>query len=128
MLAPSDEKPIGQKAPLCLLPLDPLGAVSGAMEYGIASGRTAWNWIERGADNERRMEEYVSAALRHTLAIIDPSKDEFDDDSGIHHAAHACASLLIYLHKRGISYTSRKEPKHDNVTSTPPPQFDSLLY
>ena len=117
---PQDLKPIGQKAPLALLPLGSLGAVAGVFEHGSLK-YTKWNWQD-DSQAQARMEELLNATLRHVFAINDPSQDEFDEESGIHHAAHAVASLLIYLHKGGITYTPTKllETQTDVSTTTTP--------
>lgn len=101
-----DLKPVGQKAPLYLLPLLPLGAVAGVMEHG-ATKYARWNWMD-DSQAQARMEELVGAVMRHALAVFDPSQDEFDEESGIHHMAHVACGALIYLHKRGISYQPSK--------------------
>lgn len=98
----SDLKPIGAKAPLQLLPLAPLRAISAAMEHG-ATKYEPWNWIDN-SQPQARIDELYGALLRHTLAASDPSQDDYDEESGLHHIAHAGACVLILLHKMGIDY------------------------
>jgi hypothetical protein len=50
----------------------------------------------------------LAAALRHLTAVTDPSEDSIDEESGLHHATHAVASLLIYLWKEGEDYRPSK--------------------
>ena len=115
-----DLKPVGQKAPLYLLPLRPLGAVAGVMEHG-ATKYARWNWMN-DTQAQARMEELVGAVMRHALAVFDPSQDEFDEESGIHHMAHVACGALIYLHKRGISYQPSlliKKPEWASTSTLP---------
>lgn len=57
----------------------------GAQKYG------PYNWRE----NKVRMTVYISAAMRHLLALLDG--ENTDPESGQPHAAHACACLAIIL-------------------------------
>lgn len=97
-----DLKPIGVKAPMSLLPRAPLGAIAGVFEHG-AIKYGPWNWQDK-SQPQARIEELHNALLRHTLASGDPSEDDFDDESRIHHLAHAGACILILLFKLGIDY------------------------
>jgi predicted mannosyl-3-phosphoglycerate phosphatase (HAD superfamily) len=85
----SDLKPIGIKAPLNLLPRGPLCAIAGVMEHGSVK-YAPWNWQDIN-QAQAEVDEIYAALLRHTLAASDPSQDDFDDESGIHHLAHAGA-------------------------------------
>lgn len=122
----SDEKPTQVKAPLHLLPARSLRAVAAAMEHG-AIKRTPWNW--QNYDNlEVRKAEYISAAMRHLTALADPSESDNDDGpegSGLNHAAHAVAGLLIYLWIAGEDYKpSRLKAKKWEWTISVPPHWD----
>lgn len=64
--------------------------VAKAMENG-ATKYGPYNW----RDKKVRMTIYVSAAMRHLLALLDG--EDFAADSGVHHAAHAAACLGIIL-------------------------------
>lgn len=118
----ADLKPTGVKAPLDLLPARSLRAVAAAMEHGVLSKGVAWNW--QVLDNlEERKREYAAAAMRHILCLTDPSEDSNDTGpggSGLNHATHAVASLLIYLWLAGEDY--RPSPLKSR-TSTPVPTF-----
>ena len=98
-----DLKPRGVKAPLHLLPLHPLAAVAGAIEHGAVK-YAPWNWQDPRANPE----EYLGAALRHLYATADPSQPDLDEESGIHHVAHAGASVVIYLYQIGAGYVPTK--------------------
>ena len=64
-----------------------------AMENG-ASKYGPFNWRQKKV----RATIYISAAMRHLYAFLDG--EDFADDSGIHHAAHAAACLGIILDAR----------------------------
>lgn len=105
-----DLKPRGTKAPLWLLPLTPLKAISAAMEDG-ATKYAPWNWV--GQTDDWR-ETYASALLRHALAYSDPTQDDYAPDSKIHHLAHAAACILILLHHEGVDYPA-KAPEYQRL-------------
>lgn len=106
-----DLKPIGQKAPLNLLPAAPLRAISAAMEHG-AIKYAPWNFQDT-SQPQARIAELYAALLRHTLAASDPSQPDLDTESGLHHIAHAGACVLLLLYKLGIDYTPSKLVKHE---------------
>lgn len=66
--------------------------VAKTMEHG-ARKYSKFNW--RDEDKKVRMTVYLSAALRHILALADGEDNA--PDSGLPHAAHAAASLGIIL-------------------------------
>lgn len=101
-----DLKPVGVKAPLALLPRDALCAIAGVIEHGAVK-YAPWNWQD-GDLPQARIEEYYSAMLRHIYAASDPSKEDMDEESGIHHLAHAGACILILMWKLGIDYQPSK--------------------
>ena len=98
----SDLKPRGVKAPLNLLPLKPLKAISGAMEHGAVK-YAPWNWQDVQKP-QAEIDELYAALLRHTFAASDPSQPDIDDESGLHHLTHAGACVMILLYKLGIDY------------------------
>lgn len=104
-----DLKPIGVKAPLDLLPAKPLRAISAAMEYG-AIKYEPWNWQDT-SNNAKRVREQLAALLRHVLSASDPSEPDYDEESGLHHLAHAGACVMILLYKLNIDYQSSKIKK-----------------
>jgi hypothetical protein len=105
----SDLKPKGVKAPLHLLPAAPLRAISAALEHGNLK-YAPWNW--QSVENmDAEVHELLSALLRHTLACGDPSEDDHDEDSGLHHMAHAGACVLLILSKLGIDYVPSRQKK-----------------
>ena len=99
---PEDLKPIGVKPPLALLPKVPLEAISAAIEHGAVK-YAPWNWQDP-SQPQARIEELHNALLRHTYASSDPSQDDWDEESGLHHLVHAGACILILLYKLGIGY------------------------
>lgn len=66
--------------------------VAKCMEHG-ARKYSKFNW--RDADKKVRMTVYLSAALRHLMALADGEDNA--PDSGLPHAAHAAASMGIIL-------------------------------
>lgn len=113
----SDLKPRGVKAPLNLLPALPLQAIAGAMEHGAVK-YAPWNWqdIEQP---QAELDELVAAILRHATAVADPSRSDYDEESGIHHLAHVGAGVLIYLWKAGIGYQPSKLLKEEPSAPVP---------
>lgn len=101
-----DIKPLGVKAPLHLLPFKPLCAIAAAMQHG-AIKYAPWNWQDNSHMADRTDELY-GALMRHTLAASDPSQDSHDEESGLHHLAHAGACVLILLFKLGVGYVPSK--------------------
>ena len=98
--AARDLKPRGLKAPMHLLPYRPLRAIVGALHDG-GTKYAPENWREARGDHR---EVYGSALRRHVSAYIDPDYSDFDDDSGLHHLAHAGACVLILLYHEGVDY------------------------
>ena len=102
----SDLKPVGVKAPLNLLPLRPLRAISAAMQHG-ALKYEPWNWTDPG-QAQARIDELHAALLRHSLASSDPTQPNADEESGLHHLAHAGACIVLLLYKMGLDYEASK--------------------
>lgn len=73
-----------------LIPWDAMASVAYVMEYG-AKKYGDHNWKQ--VPNAR--ERYVNAAHRHWVAMVDGPA--YDDESGVHHAAHAVCCLLFVL-------------------------------
>lgn len=97
----SDLKPVGVKAPMNLLPARPLRAIAAAMEHGAVK-YAPWNWQED--TDQATIDELYAAAMRHLTKASDPSEDDFDDESRLHHLTHLGACVLILLFKLGIDY------------------------
>jgi hypothetical protein len=72
-----------------LIPPQPLLEVARVYTYG-ADKYGADNW--RNAPSLRR---YLAAAQRHVLAFQDG--EDLDDESGLHHLAHAACNMLIMM-------------------------------
>ena len=98
----SDLKPMGIKAPLHLLPLRPLRAISAVMQHGAVK-YSPWNWTDRSLP-QARIDELYGALLRHVLAASDPTQHDYDEESGLHHLCHAGACIMILLFKLEIDY------------------------
>ena len=109
--SPDDLKPRGVKAPIALLPYVGLGVIAAALEYGAMKYR-AWNWQEHYPDEteETIRQVYGGACLRHIYQWTDPSQDDYDDESGLHHLAHAGACIMIAIWRLGLTYYAPKEP------------------
>lgn len=95
-----DLKPRGLKAPLDLLPLRPLRAISGAMLHG-ARKYAPWNWTENTNDWRAT---YTAALLRHAHAYADSTEPDADPESGLSHLAHAGACVMILLFHAGVDF------------------------
>lgn len=80
------------KPDLSLVPPALIIWVAKCMENGAKRYSKA-NW--RNEDQKVRMTVYLSAALRHVLALVDG--EDCASDSGLPHAAHAAASMGIIL-------------------------------
>lgn len=117
----SDLKPRGVKAPLNLLPLKPLKAISGAMEHGAVK-YAPWNWQDV-QQPQAEIDELYAALLRHTFAASDPSQSDFDDESGLHHLCHAGACVLILLYKLGLDYQPSLFLKENPDATFPAPDY-----
>lgn len=98
----SDLKPLGEKAPLNLLPATPLRAISSVMQHGSVK-YAPWNYVDN-SQAQARTDEQLAALLRHVCKASDPTQSDYDDESGLHHLAHAGACVLILLQKLGIDY------------------------
>lgn len=71
-----------------LLPFGPLDDIVATMTYGAAKyDRDNWKYVEG--------HRYQAAALRHISAYM--QGDIHDDETGIHHLAHACANLIFIM-------------------------------
>lgn len=79
------------KPPLHLLPLAGLAPVAKVMEHGAEKYGEVANWRRLGPN----LTIYLSAALRHIYAMADG--EDLDRDTGLSHAAHAAACMLIIL-------------------------------
>lgn len=112
-----DLKPVGVKAPLSLLPRGPLCAISAAIEHGAVK-YAPWNWQDENQP-QAQIAEFHSALLRHTLASSDPSQGDYDEESGLHHLAHAGACVMIMLWKLGIDYKPSKFITNPPAEETP---------
>lgn len=91
-----------------LLPAEALFLVARTMAYGNGqNGRSPGDWKQVYATGDpAKLEELREKALRHLLQLQD---ETFDQESGLHHAAHAAADLLILLAcwiKNGLDLTS----------------------
>ena len=98
----SDLKPLGEKAPLNLLPAAPLRAISSVMEHGGVK-YAPWNYTDN-SQAQARIGEQLAALCRHAFKVSDPTESDYDDESGLHHLAHVGACVLILLMKLGIDY------------------------
>jgi len=79
-----------KKPPIHLIPPVALAHEAMAMkDGGIKYG--PYNW----RTNSVIATIYISAAMRHLLALLDG--EDYADDSGVHHAAHARACMGIFL-------------------------------
>jgi Domain of unknown function (DUF5664)/Domain of unknown function (DUF4406) len=78
------------KPQLNLVPSSLIIHVAKAMENGAAK-YGPYNW----RDKKVRTTIYIAAAQRHLLSLLDG--EDFAQDSGIHHAAHAAACMGIIL-------------------------------
>lgn len=123
-----DLKPVGVKAPLALLPRNALCAIAGVIEHG-AQKYAPWNWMDN-SQAQARVEELHNALLRHVYSSSDPSQPDIDEESGIHHLAHAGACILILLYKLGIDYVPsnfvKAQRDEGTTTMTEPPEFETV--
>jgi dATP/dGTP diphosphohydrolase/uncharacterized protein DUF4406 len=78
------------KPQLDLVPSSLIIHVAKAMENGAAK-YGPYNW----RDKKVRATIYIAAAQRHLLSLLDG--EDFAQDSGVHHAAHAAACMGIIL-------------------------------
>lgn len=90
------------KAPLHLLPAAALEAASAAFLDG-ACKYEPWNWGPSHGTREE-IEAYAASAMRHLLAFTDPTRADYDAESGLHHVAHAIAATMIVAAKLGLEY------------------------
>jgi hypothetical protein len=81
------------KPQLNLVPSSLIIHVAKAMENGAAK-YGPYNW----RDKKVRATIYIAAAQRHLLSLLDG--EDFAQDSGVHHAAHAAACMGIILDAR----------------------------
>lgn len=79
-----------KKPPVDLVPPALIINVAEAMRNG-AEKYGPYNW----RDNAVQARIYVGAAMRHLLAWLDG--EEYTEDSGVHHLAHAAACIGILL-------------------------------
>lgn len=74
-----------------LLPLKEVEEVVRVLMYGAGRyGADNWQHVEDGPTR------YYNAAMRHLAA--DQQGTKYDAESGLHHLAHAIASLLFRMH------------------------------
>jgi hypothetical protein len=111
----ADLKPQGIKAPLGLLPLRGLAGIAAAMEFG-SKKYLPFNWQDTYPDESEYAirQTYGGAALRHILAWTDPSEDDIDPESGVHHLFHAGACVLIAIWRLGLGYAKPNDPKSEH--------------
>lgn len=114
----SNMKPqAGNKSRMSLLPFRALEAVASAFHHG-AIKYEPWNWME-GHDPTR----YADALLRHVHAFADPTLPDYDEESGLHHLAHAGACVLILLTYLHVGW---QQPKNAKETDVPKPVLPKI--
>lgn len=101
-----DSKPPKRhKARLSILPARPLRAIAAAFEHGLAKGYERDSWR---AERDDWRDEYGSALQRHVTSYLDPGEPNEDDESGLHHLAHAGACVMILLWREGVDWKRSK--------------------
>ena len=106
----------GEKPMMQLLPPNALVEVAKVLTFG-AKKYSPGNW--KYVDNLQ--ERYTGAALRHIFAIM--AGENTDDDSGLHHLAHAICCLLFKLEdeiEKGKSERSREVDFSQHLTCDKP--------
>lgn len=105
-----DNKPRGVKSPMFLLPWKALRAAAAVFLHGDHkyNGRSWAMPPKDEEEKEARLQEYISACGRHLTDITDPNASDIDGESGLHHALHAIACLLIYCYILGLDYEKPK--------------------
>jgi hypothetical protein len=76
------------KLPLRLVPPVAMARLAEALANG-AEKYGPYNWRSKGVS----LSVYLEASLRHTFAYMDG--EDYAEDSGVHHLAHAMACLAI---------------------------------
>lgn len=104
-------KPSRIKAALDLLPARPLRAISAAFLDG-ATNYEPWDWLHA---DEKKIQEWKAALLRHVTSYVDPTENDFDKKSGLHHLAHAGATVMILLYHAGVDFVQPKKKDQDDV-------------
>lgn len=89
---PMGSKDTAGKVPFDLLPLSALESLARAMEYG--AGKYGRDNFKKGLSKSN----LIGAAVRHIAKL--QSGEERDPESGVDHAGHAMANLLIYEYLR----------------------------
>lgn len=84
-----------KKAPLRLVPPALIIETAAAMRNG-AEKYGPYNWREKAVS----LMTYIEAAQRHLLAFADG--EDFAEDSGVHHLAHAAACMAIIMDAMSI--------------------------
>ncbi len=90
------------KPPLSLLPPEAMLEIAkvfghGGRKYGIG------NWRRHGVNGDGldARNRYLSAAMRHIVSMM--KLQDSDDESGLLHAAHAAACMMILIELRQAS-------------------------
>ena len=81
----------GGKLDWSLLPIEPIEDVIEVLMFG-ATKYAPDNW--KHVDDAKR--RYYNAAIRHLTAL--KKGEMIDEESGLHHAAHAACCLLFLIH------------------------------
>jgi Domain of unknown function (DUF5664) len=108
------------KAPLSLVPVDALIEIAQVFRFG-AQKYAAFNWT--GGFAHRRL---YDAALRHIMSSV--AGEDFDEESGRDHLAHAgCCILMLLAHRiRGLGSDDRG-PKENRREAFATPLQEALL-
>ena len=87
----------GKKPRWSLLPAGTIQQIIAVLEFGAAKyTENNWQYVDRGP------ERYYDALMRHTHAWRDGEKN--DQESGLHHLAHAgcCLLFMLWLDDKGV--------------------------
>jgi hypothetical protein len=87
----------GKKPRWSLLPAGTVQQIIAVLEFGAAKyTENNWQYVDRGP------ERYYDALMRHVHAWRDGEKN--DQESGLHHLAHAgcCLLFMLWLDDRGV--------------------------
>lgn len=98
----TNRKPRSGKAPLALLPIRPLRAISAAFAEG-AKKYEPDNWRDDTPDFRA---VYGSALRRHVGSYLDRDEPDSDLETGVHHLAYAGACVMILLWHEGVDYAA----------------------
>jgi hypothetical protein len=78
-----------------LLPFTAIREVAKVLTWAVERDDPAP--YEPGSWKQVDHHRYVSALYRHLDAYLDPGQDDYDDESDLHHLAHAGACVLFLL-------------------------------